>query len=117
MMKRKFPGGRTEPIDPKLREKALRIAARRGVEQASRATGVKQGTIRSWEARARAKVERAQEGEGVLEALKREGRKMLAAREAAEAQAERETSPPCSLESPGGSDEPMLVPPKPKRRR
>jgi hypothetical protein len=102
---RHFPGGRTTPIDPKLRAKAMRIALRKGAEAASRATGVAEGTIRSWQARARAKVERQEEGAGVLERLKAEGRAMLA-RQAEERAARLASEPP-----------PSQPAPKPKRQR
>jgi hypothetical protein len=99
-MKRKFPGGRTEPIDPKVRERALKLARRIGVEAAAAKLDLRPGTVRSWIARDKAKVVRAREGEGVLEELKRQGREMLARQEAERAARLPSEPPPPSQPAP-----------------
>jgi hypothetical protein len=70
-------GGRKEALPEEVRERALEVAERAGAARAAEVTGVNVGTIRSWLARARRKrEERAVSDEGI-EAIKREGARIV----------------------------------------
>jgi len=77
-------GGRREALPHRLREKALALEKVVGVEKAAKELGVKAGTLRSWRRREQVRLARAAALSGDsagLEAVKEQGRQIVARRE------------------------------------
>jgi hypothetical protein len=79
---RRLPGGRREPHDEELRRRAMEYSDRHGAVAAGAKFGIPAGTVRSWIRREFVKAERARVDESGLEQVMREGRAIVAQREA-----------------------------------
>jgi hypothetical protein len=74
-------GGRREPWDEKLRQRAMARAEVVGADVAGAECGIPAGTIRSWARRAKLRAERDAYSDDLLEQVRAEGAAIVRARE------------------------------------